>query len=354
VYQHTLSPLMPGDAAPAIYRRTLNGVIYRDDGAPQFVKAGRVETVNIAIKENDFVEMTHDLMFEHFTESGSPVAAAANNVAFTGFAMPRGVRRDPDEAVLPVYVRVTVTGALDGSLPHPQIKAKIGGVVPTDAGFAAEFTGPAIVVDGVDSFVDLLEGALGVPIGPSFNNPFQVAFHTATPADILTVGDAWTIPARIPVISPTYTSREVYDHGQAVALIDGKKYIWHNVAIKGTKAQVEDRGIGSYFVQQILDTGEWMWEVTLERNYTDRNFEAAIRAGRVSAFIVTLTGDRIGASLFRDQYQLILASTQYDEAGSNVANQGVLGERIVMKAFDNKVDPIAQEIFVNTIPTGVI
>ncbi len=352
VIRHVMTPLMPGDPEEAVYRKTLSGVVYRDDGVPVMVTGGVVNKVTISIREGEYVSMSHDLAFENTTESDQPVPDAGNDAAFTGDLYVRGVRRDPDNEDDPVYVRVMTAGALDGSLPVPLVRAKIGGVDPGDPGYAAEFIGPDIaIVHG--EWVDAYD-AVQTPIGVSFNNPFQLRFQTDDTSDTLTVGDTWVIDPRIPVINPPFTSREVYDYGQLEALVDGKKYVWKDATIEGTKNKADERGLGSYFTQQFQDNGEWDWRVTLNRGYTSRTFVNLIKAGAVSSFRATLQGARIAATAYRDRHELYIPASQYDEAGSQVGNSGALQERVVMVGFDNGVDPVCTETAYNTLAIGAV
>jgi hypothetical protein len=343
VYQHVLTALMPGDADPATYRKTLSGIIYRDDGVPLFVMGGRVEKMTLVIKAGDYVEMTHSLLFENTTESRQPIAAVGNNVAFTGVVLVRGVRRDPENAADSVFFKATTGGALDGTA---KIKVKLG--------VGGAYGGAEIPIVA-DKWTDVLDGAnpgpVEIPMGPSYTNPFQVLFHPGAPGDVLTVGDLWESQPRIPIVaSPPYTTREVYDYGQVMMLVDSKQFVWKTVTLTGTKPRVEDRGLGSYFVQQVLDNGEWTWQVDLERSYVDRTFINLIKAGATSSALVTIRGDRIGASAFRDLHEWSLPAVQYDDAGTNVANANQEQEKVVMQAHDNRVDPICTERIINTIP----
>lgn len=344
VYQHVLSQLMPIDAPEAVYRKTLSGIVYRDDNAPQFVMGGVVSKVDISVKDGEYVDMSHDLMFGNVTESGPPVAAVANNAAWDGTLHVRGLRRDPT-ATTPVYVRCFTGGLLDGTA---KVKMKIGGAAVGEGTFIAEFTGPDIAVvqeqwlDGVD---DVL-----TPIGPSFTNPYQICFHDAADTDdVLTIGDTWTIAAKITVVAPTYSARSVYDYGQMVALVGGKQYIWKDAAISMTKPRTDNRGLGSYFSQGFTDNGEMACSITLNRNMVDRDFLNALQIDADSAFKATFTGNRIAATAHRDSHEILVSGVQYDDAGTQIANAGQNPEKVVLTGYDDGTHPIFQETLVNTI-----
>lgn len=339
VYQHLLEDLLRSDAEPATYRRTLSGVVYRDDDRPMWMTDGRVQSITIEAKEGDYLTVTHEILWGHRSRVGLPVESAVN-AAFTGTLHARGVRRDPASTsgtTNDVYVKVITGGALDGTAT---IKMKIG---------SATAYGATVYEVYADRWMVVYDET-GLVVGASQINPMEILFHQASGGDVLTADDEWIIPAQQTVAIPTYTERDVYSGGQVIAEIDDVQYEVKNWTIKGTFPRTQVGRVGSIFTKT-HDNGQVDWSIDFDRQYNDTDFVDALESGAESHVYFECKGDLIGESGIRDSWWLDFPSVEYDDAGTNNANAGQLQEKVMMSAFDNGSDGICTEGLINTIAT---
>lgn len=337
-YQHVLTNLLPGDATPATYRDSFDAIIYRDDSRPMLMLGGRVSSITDVIKARDYVEETIDMIFDRFTRQAQPVANGGNNVAFTGKLYTRGVRRDPANVTDSIFVKVVVGGALDGTA---KVTAKIGA--------ATAYDDTKLATPLAEQWFDIND-SLGVPAGVSLSTPVQGLFHKLLVGDVLTVGDIWEITPRIPVAAPTYSTAEVFDGSQVVAIVGGKQYQFKAGTVKGTKAKSGEPTVGSVYSGRILDNGLFAWTLELDRNYIDTDFIDSVEGGASADVTVTMTGDDIGSTGIKFSKQYHWPAMSFLNAGTNVANANAEQEKVTLSAYDNQVNPICTLTFVNTIP----
>jgi hypothetical protein len=299
--------------APTVASDWLSIEVDKDDGYAELLLNAAVTDWTISVKGGKIV--THKLagMACRFTHMKDPVFTT-NTGTFTGTMNVRGNRQDADAQDLTNDIKVKVT--TPGALGVFKVEFTKGATA-----YGAPEIGP--IVDGVWYEVIYADGthASGDPL-----NPVQVMWSGAgAPA----LNDLWTIVAKRPKVTPTYPSRNPLIGLKAIVTVGGIPYDVETFDINFKRPLKYRRGTSSPFPIGLLYDGTRTFDISITKDYIERDFYLAMLSASPKTLDITINGDLIAtvASVsYYEKHQFIAGAVQLLKGGANVPNDKQLPE----------------------------
>lgn len=340
--EHVLTNLYPDDAAEAVYRETLNGVVYRDDAVPMSLMGGRARSRKIEIKHGEYDKETIDVGWLNYGETADAVADVGNTGTFAGPVYVRGGRLDPTDTVNNVLIEATTAGALDGTAA---MKARVG----VGALGGAETAIPVVA----RTWIPLIDDSSN-PIGPDWDQPLEVYFD-GLPTTTFVLADKYTIAQPRAIVAPTYSTRRVFTGSQAkVTILGVGTYVIEELTWTHVRPVELSYGVGSLFAGLSVPNGMQLFTLQFSRKYVDRNFVTALRSGASATYQILRQGDKLGATIYREKHLINAATADFDRAGTNIANANALEEQVVVSTYDDGSSEAVTETMWNTLASGTV
>lgn len=351
----------------------------------------KVAEFTLTAEAHKYVQFEHSGLYLRDTYMASPAEIAAN-VAYTGRWERRGHRRDGDETGPSVAWRVSGGGAVGvaelvfGSAhdisaltsvdtlatavtdkPHGLTTGDlvmVSGATPVEYNVAAG----AITVIGANSFTYVIVDAgdapgtgtiVAVNVGTdeylivddwmdayaadgdtkgTRREPVQIRPVT-NPGDVFTIGDTWRMdPTSGKPVAVLSTSGKLVatDLKLELTLSGGRIHKeFESFSFKmGTPREAKEN-VGSKYRSRIgaPDNAQKWWEITLDRDLRDLDFERARTANAALSAYAKFYGPKIGSTAFEHFAEFEFEALTVTNAGGTIQSPGDTPEQVTLRAF---------------------
>lgn len=349
VHDWAIRDFVSGDAANNM--DSISFEFDRDDGATMLIIGMKIITMEWKIEKNKLVGVKVSGVAIAFTFMKDAVYVGGIGNTFTGKCRVRGNRlgfTDADDVANDLRIRFHILGA-PGVAAYRTAKGGSGAI-----GSGTAFVTPATV-----GWADLIYSGDGLHASGDPYDPVQILF--TQPGGVgsnFVVDDEFTIDAKRTKAVATFPAMNALTAVGAKMTMGGTTYRPESYSIKFTRPRDPYFSCGSKYAETIFkDNGDRKWEISIVRNYQDRDFfKRILNSGDPAAFVLNMNGDLIttvGGVSYYEQHKMNAPNTQVIGAGSNVDSKGRLQETIKLEPTWNGTSVDLDETLRTTLATLV-
>jgi len=328
----TIRDLQTGDSLAQVID-TLSFEFDRDDDVAQLNLGTVLTGREIKIEKNKVVEVTYEGMSQHYTHADDPDMTTTGGT-YTGKLHVRG--NQAPSAIADLYAKCTTGGALDGTALIKIKRTSGASYGATTYAVTANVWMDVIIEDGVtQASGDALE-------------PMQIMFSDG---GTLSTNDEWHIVATRTKYAATYSTRNLLSGAGVKIYVDGEATprVIESCTIKTTVEKPERRGVGSKYNEGFVEGNPEMHEITLARQYTDRDFYEWLQTAEDIVVDVDMLGDAIGRGDYRERWRLYFYAVQVEDGGADAGTPGALPESIKLFAHGDATTVVCTETIQGTL-----